>query len=68
MTIFLPEDEEIYRQNKKDSLKKILQDLNVEPEFIWVGETSRRRVIFQIDSKNNLGFFKERTKSSLSTN
>lgn len=62
MTIFLPEDEEIYRQNKKNFLKKILQDLNVEPEFIWVGETSRRRVIFQIDNKNNLGFFKERTK------
>ena len=62
MTILLPEDEEIYRQNKIDSLKKILQDLKVDPEFIWVGDASRRRVIFQIDNKNNLGFFKERTK------
>jgi tRNA/tmRNA/rRNA uracil-C5-methylase (TrmA/RlmC/RlmD family) len=62
MTILLPEDEEIYRQNKIDSLKKTLQDLKVDPEFIWVGDASRRRVIFQIDNKNNLGFFKERTK------
>jgi 23S rRNA (uracil1939-C5)-methyltransferase len=62
MTILLPEDEEIYRQNKIDSLKKTLQDLAVNVEFIWVGDASRRRVIFQIDNKNNLGFFKERTK------
>ena len=62
MTIFLPENEEIYRQNKQNSLKKILQDLAVEPEFIWIKEGSRRRVIFQIDAKNNLGFFKEKTK------
>ena len=51
MTIFLPKNEEIYRHNKIDSLKKTLQDLDVEPEFIWVGETSRRRVIFQIDKQ-----------------
>jgi 23S rRNA (uracil1939-C5)-methyltransferase len=62
MTTFLPENEEIYRQNKKNSLKKTLQDLAVDVEFIWVGQESRRRVIFQIDNKNNLGFFKERTK------
>ena len=62
MTIFLPENEEIYRQNKQDSLKKTLQELNVEPQFIWIKEESRRRVIFQIDNKNNLGFFKEKTK------
>ena len=62
MTAFLPENEEIYRQNKKNSLKKTLQDLAVDVEFIWVGQESRRRVIFQIDNKNNLGFFKERTK------
>ena len=57
MTIFLPKNEEIYRQNKIDSLKKILQDLAVDVDFIWVGKASRRRVIFQIDNKNNLGFF-----------
>jgi tRNA/tmRNA/rRNA uracil-C5-methylase (TrmA/RlmC/RlmD family) len=62
MTIFLPENEEIYRQNKQNSLKKTLQELGVEPEFIWIKEESRRRVIFQIDNKNNLGFFKEKTK------
>lgn len=62
MTIFLPENEEIYRQNKQNSLKKTLQELGAEPEFIWIKEESRRRVIFQIDNKNNLGFFKEKTK------
>ena len=53
MTIFLPENEEIYRQNKQNSLKKTLQELGVEPQFIWIKEESRRRVIFQIDNKNN---------------
>ena len=38
-----------------------MQDLAVDVDFIWVGKASRRRVIFQIDNKNNLGFFKEKT-------
>jgi len=61
MTIFLPENEEIYRQNKKNFLEKILKDFCVKPQFIWVGKASRRKVIFQINNKNNLGFFKEKT-------
>lgn len=54
-------DEENYRLNKSLKLKNLFKELDIEPEFVWVGAGSRRRVAFQVDGKNNLGFYQEKS-------
>ena len=50
-----------YQQSKKEYLEKILDEYCSNIEWIWIGNKSRRRVTFQIDRKNHLGFFAEKT-------
>jgi len=58
-----------YRQQKIIDLKKILQPIyQGEIEFTWVGENSRRKITLQIDDKNNLGFFQEKTHDLIEIN
>lgn len=60
------EDDE-YKINKKDFVHKtlapLLQNYQDQIKFIWIGKNSRRRVSFQVDSNNNLGFFQPKTKN-----
>ncbi len=48
-------------QLKKDFLQKLLGEYCTKIEWIWIGEHSRRRVTFQIDGTNHLGFFAEKS-------
>lgn len=58
MTSSLPLNEELYRESKK----KILENLfKIKIDWIWIGAHSRRKVTFQIDGKNRLGFFAEKS-------
>ncbi|OFW79847.1 MAG: hypothetical protein A2887_06125 [Alphaproteobacteria bacterium RIFCSPLOWO2_01_FULL_40_26] len=54
-------DENSYRQNKQKNLLKIISDLYDKPRWIWIESGSRRRMTFQIDYKNRLGFFAEKS-------
>lgn len=57
MTQFQTLDEKSYQENKKQNLETILSDFNCEIDWIWISKASRRKVTFQIDGKNRLGFF-----------
>lgn len=50
-------DEKSYRNLKQNSL----QQLALEAEWVWVGAASRRRVVFQVGTKNRLGFFAKKS-------
>lgn len=50
-----------YQQHKKDFLQNLVGKHCQNIEWIWIGGKSRRRVTFQIDKKNRLGFFAEKT-------
>lgn len=51
-------NEENYRKNKQE-LFSYLKPL--EPEWIWISANSRRKIILQINSKNEVGFFAQKT-------
>ncbi len=57
---FLDFSEEKYRDFKKEILAKSGFENAI---WLWINNASRRRVIFQIDQKNNLGFFSKKTNS-----
>lgn len=50
-------------QFKKESLQKLLNEYYKNIDWIVIGGHSRRRVTFQIDVKNRLGFFAEKSHS-----
>ena len=54
-------DEEIYRRNKEENLAILLREYCKKIDWIWVNKGSRRKVVFQIDDKNRLGFFAEKS-------
>jgi 23S rRNA (uracil1939-C5)-methyltransferase len=59
---FLDLDEEKYRAVKKEILENLIKnDIAINPEWIWVGANSRRKIIFQVSHKNQLGFFAKKT-------
>jgi len=61
MTLSLQPKEKLYRETKQKDLEKILEKYCDNIEWIWIGANSRRKVTYQIDGKNNLGFFAEKT-------
>lgn len=54
-------DEKLYRKNKEESLSQLLSPLSCK--INWIGDSSflRRKVTLQINQKNALGFFAEKT-------
>lgn len=60
--------EESYRKSKQENLRKLLGDYYQDVSWIWVGPHSRRKVNFQINSKNHLGFFAEKTNDLIEIN
>lgn len=50
-----------YQRSKKNSLEELLGQYCANIDWIWIGDHSRRRVTLQIDQKNRLGFFAEKT-------
>lgn len=46
-----------YKLNKQLIISNILKPICNNLEFHWIGEKNRRKVSFQIDNSNNLGFF-----------
>lgn len=60
---YLNLSDEEYFARKKNKLKEILKtaNLDIEFDFYSVGAHSRRKIILQIDDKNNLGFFAKAT-------
>lgn len=57
-----------YQQSKKNSLQELLGQYCANIDWIWIGDHSRRRVTFQIDQKNRLGFFAEKTHNLIEIN
>jgi len=58
-----------YQHQKIAELKKLLDPIYQEEiEFIWVGGNSRRKITLQVDPKNNLGFFQEKTHNLIEIN
>jgi 23S rRNA (uracil1939-C5)-methyltransferase len=55
--------EKSYQQLKQENLQKTLGDYCQNADWIWVGPHSRRKVSFQIDARNNLGFFAEKSNN-----
>lgn len=60
---FLDLDEENYRKLKRENFEQDLHKSknSTEVEWIWISPHSRRKIIFQIDKKNRLGFFSKKT-------
>jgi 23S rRNA (uracil1939-C5)-methyltransferase len=52
---------ENYQENKKNNLESLLSEFNCKVDWTWIGDASRRKVTFQIDGKNRLGFFANRS-------
>ena len=50
-----------YRQDKQKNLANLLTEFSGEIDWTWIGDASRRKVTFQIDGKNRLGFFAPRS-------
>ena len=50
-----------YQQSKKGNLAKLLGEFGCAISWTWIGGASRRKVTFQIDGKNRLGFFAPRS-------
>jgi 23S rRNA (uracil1939-C5)-methyltransferase len=61
MTSSLPFNEESYRESKKKNLENLLGESCSNIDWIWIGGHSRRKVTFQINGKNHLGFFVEKS-------
>jgi 23S rRNA (uracil1939-C5)-methyltransferase len=57
----LPLNEKNYQESKQKDLQNLLGEYCSNIEWIWIGGASRRRVTFQIDGKNRLGFFAEKS-------
>jgi len=57
-----------YQRSKKNSLQELLGQYCANIDWIWIGDHSRRRVTFQIDQKNRLGFFAEKTHNLIEIN
>lgn len=55
--------EESYRKSKQENLQKLLGDYYQNTSWIWVGGGSRRKVNFQINQKNRLGYFAEKSNN-----
>jgi len=53
--------EQEYQNHKQEFICNFLKSLGHKIEFIWIGKGSRRRVVFQVDKHNNLGFFRSKT-------
>ncbi len=60
-------DDEFYVNFKKENIVKILQNHHIllknQPEFVEIGENSRRRASFQVTNDNNLGFFAKKSNN-----
>lgn len=54
-------NEDLYRQNKQKDLQKLLDEFAINIDWIWIGKASRRKVSLQVDVKNNLGYFAEKS-------
>lgn len=63
MTLFQQVSEESYQKLKQENLRKTLGDYCLNADWIWVGPRSRRKITFQINLKNRLGFFAEKSNS-----
>lgn len=50
-----------YQQSKKNFLQNLIGKHCSNIDWIWIGGKSRRRATFQIDKKNHLGFFAEKS-------
>lgn len=50
-----------YQEHKKNNLAELLKEFNCQINWTWIGNGSRRKVTFQIDGKNRLGFFAPRS-------
>ena len=61
MTSCPPLSEKLYRESKKKNLENLLGKFCSNIDWIWIGAHSRRKVTFQIDGKNHLGFFAEKS-------
>ncbi len=64
---FLDLTKEDYQNLKKTTLEKLIKNQSFSsfpnPDWIWVLPHLRRKIIFQIDSENKIGFFTKKTKS-----
>lgn len=58
---YYKDDEKTYQKTKQAFLDSI-NNLEIAPNWIWVGENSRRKITLQVSKTNQLGFFKERSK------
>ena len=61
-------DEKTYQENKKKSLNELLAEFGCDISWIWIGNASRRKVTFQIDAKNRLGFFAPKSHNLIEIN
>lgn len=61
-------DENSYQKDKENYLKNLLGNLCLNIDWIWIKESSRRKVTFQIDIKNRLGFFAEKSHNLIEIN
>lgn len=59
---YLHLDKEEYQRTKIEGLNLVLKNMPID-DFFWIGPQTRRRIILQIDVKNNLGFFAKASKS-----
>ncbi len=66
---FLDLSEEEYRKLKQknfwDIAKNFIPNFNFGVEWVWVEAHSRRRLTFQVDAKNQLGFFVKKSNKNI---
>ena len=60
-------NEEDYKNSQEELLKSI-NSTEIDPEWIWVGPNSRRKITLQLTATNQLGFFKEKSKEIIEIN
>lgn len=61
MTQLIYNNDDEYRLQKQQAISSILKPISNNLKFHWIGEKNRRKVTFQIDFFNNLGFFHPKT-------
>jgi 23S rRNA (uracil1939-C5)-methyltransferase len=61
MTLKSQANEASYRKNKQQDLGNTLGNICNNIDWIWIEKSARRKVSFQIDMKNRLGFFAEKS-------